>query len=65
MFAHGNFTNDFKEVSRFLQEERSKVLSDAEWRFRARGYGYSLKETPFGIEVAKLPQNQLLGCIAM
>ncbi|SPF78316.1 hypothetical protein [Pseudoprimorskyibacter insulae] len=61
MFANDNFTNDFNQVAAFLQGERAKALSDTEWRFRARGYGYNLRSTPFGVEVAKLPRNELLG----
>ncbi|WP_223306155.1 hypothetical protein [Mameliella alba] len=45
--------------------EREKVLSEAEWRFRMRGYGYNLRRTDSGVEVARLPQNQLLGTLKL
>ncbi|WP_246594707.1 hypothetical protein [Mameliella sediminis] len=51
------------EIQDFLLSERSKVLSEAEWRFRMRGYGYNLRRTDRGVEVARLPQNTVLGTI--
>ncbi|MCT4559597.1 MAG: hypothetical protein N4A61_16235 [Pelagimonas sp.] len=51
------------EVESFLLAERGKVLSEAEWRFRMRGYGYNLRRTEEGVEVARLPQNTVLGTL--
>ncbi|MFZ7090076.1 hypothetical protein [Primorskyibacter sp. 2E233] len=56
-------TENMHEIEAFLLSEREKVLSEAEWRFRMRGYGYNLRRTDSGIEVARLPQNVLLGTI--
>ncbi|WP_419409380.1 hypothetical protein [Primorskyibacter sp. 2E107] len=56
-------TEDMHEIEAFLLSEREKVLSEAEWRFRMRGYGYNLRRTDSGIEVARLPQNTLIGTI--
>lgn len=64
MFAENKITDDMTEITSFLLAERQKVLSEAEWRFRMRGYGYNLRRTDAGIEVAKLPQNRLIGTIA-
>lgn len=63
MFADNKMTYDMGEIEAFLLAERAKVLSDAEWRFRMRGYGYNLRRTDGGIEVARLPQNTPLGVI--
>jgi hypothetical protein len=63
MFAEGKLTNDIKEIEEFLLRERQKVLSEAEWRFRMRGYGYNLRRTDQGFEVARLPQNTVLGTL--
>ena len=46
-----------------VEQQRRKVLSEAEWRFRMRGYGYNLRRTEGGLEVARLPQNRVLGTL--
>jgi hypothetical protein len=63
MFAENKLTEDMTEVESFLLAERGKVLSEAEWRFRMRGYGYNLRRTEEGVEVARLPQNTVLGTL--
>lgn len=65
MFAENKLTENMEEIQAFLLKERDKVLSDAEWRFRMRGYGYNLRRTDSGIEVARLPQNKVLGTFEM
>ncbi|MBO9468140.1 hypothetical protein TRP8649_01977 [Pelagimonas phthalicica] len=65
MFAENKLTENMEEIQAFLLKERDKVLSDAEWRFRMRGYGYNLRRTDGGIEVARLPQNKVLGTFEM
>lgn len=63
MFAETEMTENMTEIVAFLLKERAKVLSEAEWRFRMRGYGYNLRRTDVGVEVARLPQNQVLGLL--
>ncbi|MGH1415926.1 MAG: hypothetical protein ACRBB0_20745 [Pelagimonas sp.] len=58
-------TENMHEIEAFLLKERAKVLSEAEWRFRMRGYGYNLRRTHDGVEVARLPQNKVLGTFEM
>ncbi|WP_370631221.1 hypothetical protein [Mameliella sp. CS4] len=58
-------TENMDEIQDFLMSEREKVLSEAEWRFRMRGYGYNLRRTDGGVEVARLPQNRLLGTLKL
>ena len=65
MFAENKLTEEMVEIEAFLVAERQKVLSEAEWRFRMRGYGYNLRRTEGGIEVKRLPQNRLLGTLAI
>ena len=65
MFTEKQITNDMNEIAAFLMAEREKVLSEAEWTFRMRGYGYRLRRTEDGVEVAKLPQNRVLGTVVM
>ncbi|MBW4985174.1 hypothetical protein KZZ07_21760 [Mameliella sp. CS4] len=65
MFAEGKMTENMDEIQDFLMSEREKVLSEAEWRFRMRGYGYNLRRTDGGVEVARLPQNRLLGTLKL
>ncbi|SFB92576.1 hypothetical protein [Salipiger profundus] len=63
MFAETKLTDDLNDVRDFLLSESRKVLSEAEWRFRMRGYGYNLRRTEGGLEVARLPQNRVLGTL--
>ncbi len=65
MFAENKLTENMTEIEAFLLKERAKVLSEAEWRFRMRGYGYNLRRTNDGVEVARLPQNKVLGTFEM
>lgn len=51
------------DVRAFLLAERQKSLSETEWRFRMKGYGYQLRRTAQGVEVSRLPQNRLLGTL--
>lgn len=63
MFTNASMTDDFDDIRSFALGERRKVLSDTEWRFRMRGYGYNLRKTEVGYEVARLPQMSVLGFI--
>lgn len=65
MFTENRLTEDMMEVESFLLAERQKVLSEAEWRFRMRGYGYNLRRTEGGVEVARLPKNEILGVFSI
>ena len=65
MFADNKLTEDMTEVREFLLRERAKVLSEAEWRFRMRGYGYNLRRTNGGMEIARLPRNTVLGTLEL
>lgn len=65
MFAENKLTENMDEIEAFLLNEREKVLSEAEWRFRMRGYGYSLRRTDGGVEVARLPRNEILGTLTI
>jgi len=38
----------------FVMSEREKTISDREWRFRLRGYGFGIKETAEGCFVTSL-----------
>ncbi|MHA6325785.1 hypothetical protein [Roseivivax sp. CAU 1753] len=63
MFADNKLTENFDDIRSFVLGERAKVLSDTEWRFRMRGFGYNLRKTDIGYEVARLPQMSILGTI--
>jgi hypothetical protein len=65
MFAENKLTEDMEEIAAFLLRERAKVLSDAEWRFRMRGYGYNLRRIEDGVEVARLPSDEIIGKLDM
>ncbi len=65
MFAEDTVTLDLDAIRSFLKAERAKTLSEAEWRFRMRGYGYHLRRVDEGIEVARLPKKTFVGTFAM
>lgn len=65
MFTEKKLTEDMTEIQDFLVREREKALSEAEWRFRMRGYGYNLRRTETGVEVARLPQNTVLCTLSL
>ena len=46
------------EVRSFVMSERRNCVSDREWKFRLRGYGYDIRMTERGNVVNKLPQGQ-------
>lgn len=56
---------DSTAIKAFLKAERAKVLSETEWRFRMRGFGYNLRRTEAGVEVARLPRGEVLGTFAL
>ncbi|MFP7571319.1 hypothetical protein [Marivita sp. S2033] len=65
MFAEMNTPTDLGELRHFLVAERQKTLSDTEWKFRLRGYGFHVKRVSDGVMVARIPKNEILGCVKM
>ncbi|HKL45840.1 MAG TPA: hypothetical protein VJ906_06315 [Roseovarius sp.] len=65
MFAETTSRPDLGQLRHFLVSEREKTVSDAEWKFRMRGYGYHVKRVKGGVMVARIPKNEILGCIKM
>ena len=65
MVDNSQQAEDLDVIRDFLIGERAKVLSETEWRFRMRGYGYNLRRTEDGVEVARLPQNRVLGTLTL
>ena len=65
MVDNSQQAEDLAVIRDFLIGERAKVLSETEWRFRMRGYGYNLRRTEDGVEVARLPQNRVLGTLTL
>ena len=45
------------EVRTFVMDERKACVSDREWKFRLRGYGYDITNTPRGTVLSTLPQG--------
>ncbi|MBU2993370.1 hypothetical protein Q4555_00740 [Octadecabacter sp. 1_MG-2023] len=56
-----HFTNNtatiVSEVRTFVMDERKSCVSDREWKFRLRGYGYDVRTTDHGTVLATLPQG--------
>ena len=65
MFAKDTVSLDLEAMRSFLKAERAKTLSEAEWRFRMRGYGYQVRRVEGGFEVAKLPTKTIVATFAM
>ena len=45
------------EVRSFVMGERQNCVSDREWKFRLKGYGYDLRQTERGTVLTTLPQG--------
>lgn len=56
-----HFTNNtatiVSEVRTFVMDQRKSCLSDREWKFRLRGYGYDLSKTDNGTVLRTLPHG--------
>lgn len=48
---------EIAKVQDFVLDERRKSLSDREWQFRLRGYGYGLRESGKNRVVTALLEN--------
>lgn len=45
------------EVRTFVMEQRKSCVSDREWKFRLRGYGYDINQTERGTVLSTLPHG--------
>lgn len=52
-----NAQTSVSDVRTFVLDERKHCVSDREWAFRLRGYGYGIKQTETGTVVTTLPQG--------
>ncbi|SMH56568.1 hypothetical protein [Maritimibacter sp. HL-12] len=51
------------EALAFARNERRSCLSDREWRFRLRGYGYDIRQTANGRVLTQVTNGRELGMI--
>ncbi|GGD30580.1 hypothetical protein [Sinisalibacter lacisalsi] len=51
------------EALAFALDERRTCLSDREWRFRLRGYGYDIRHTARGRMLTQVTSGRDLGLI--
>ncbi|WP_439523078.1 hypothetical protein [Marivita sp.] len=65
MFAETFSSANLGDLRHFLVSEREKTLSDTEWKFRMRGYGFHVKRVDGGVMVARIAKNEILGCVKM
>jgi hypothetical protein len=65
MFAGTTTASDLNALRHFMVAERQKTLSDTEWTFRMRGYGFHVKRVTNGVMVARIPNNEILGYVKM
>lgn len=52
-----------RDALAFALNERRSCLSDREWRFRLRGYGYDIRQTARGRVLTRLTTGQDLGAL--
>jgi len=52
-----NTQTDLDEIRSFVMNERSMCVSDREWKFRLRGYGYDVRDTEAGKVLTSLPHG--------
>jgi hypothetical protein len=57
MHFTSNTATIVSEVRTFVMDERKNCVSDREWKFRLRGYGYDVRQTTRGTVLATLPQG--------
>lgn len=50
-------------ILNLIEREKSKALSNREWKFRLAGYGYAIKDVAGAQVVTKLPQGIELGVL--
>ncbi|PIE14108.1 MAG: hypothetical protein CSA70_02855 [Rhodobacterales bacterium] len=43
-----------RKVCEIVMREREMALSDREWKFRLRGYGYGIRDTDHGCMITSL-----------
>ena len=47
----------------FARQERASCVSDREWKFRLRGYGYDVQDTPRGRMLTHVVKGTEIGLI--
>jgi len=52
-----------QEALIFAIEERRRTLSEREWRFRLRGYGYDIRRTARGRMLTRITTGVELGAL--
>lgn len=57
MHFTSNSASAISDVRSFVMDERKSCVSDREWKFRLRGYGYDIRQTDHGTVLATLPQG--------
>ena len=57
MFHAALDATEIAKVQSFVLQERAKCLSEREWKFRLRGYGYGLRESGENRVVTALMKN--------
>ncbi|PVA05994.1 hypothetical protein [Thalassorhabdomicrobium marinisediminis] len=50
-------TTTLSDLRTFVMDERKHCVSDREWKFRLKGYGYALRQTPRGTVLSTLPHG--------
>ncbi|HHS94528.1 MAG TPA: hypothetical protein ENK63_04215 [Rhodobacterales bacterium] len=52
-----------RDAIAFARAERKSCLSDREWRFRLKGYGYDIRETTKGRMLTMVTSGMELGAL--
>ncbi len=57
MHFTSNSATVVSEVRTFVMGERKSCVSDREWKFRLKGYGYDIRQTERGTVLSTLPHG--------
>ena len=57
MHFTSNNSTVISQVRSFVMGERQLCVSDQEWKFRLRGYGYDIRHTDHGDVLTTLPHG--------
>lgn len=57
MHSSSHNTTIVSEVRTFVMSQRKHCVSDPEWKFRLKGYGYDIRQTERGNVLTTLPHG--------
>jgi hypothetical protein len=62
-WGHETMPNTTSEILEFVRRERELALSEREWKFRLRGYGFAIQDTERGQMITSLVGGREIGTL--